>query len=384
MEYDYVLVGGGLQSGLVVLAVRHFRPYARVAVVERTDRLGGNHTWSFHAADLPPAAAPVVAPLTPASWPGYRVRFPGHHRTVRTAYHSFRSDRFDAVLRAALAAPGCALLLGAEATEVTAARVRLADGRALLGRCVIDSRGSAVAPGGGCGYQKFLGLEVETDRPWSDRLPTVMDATVWQDDGYRFVYVLPFAPTRVLVEDTYFSDSPAADTGRMRARIGEYIAARGVREWRVVREEEGVLPMPWTAGPNPPSPVIRGGYAGGWFHPATGYSFPAAVRLAVAVARVRPEEAGRAAAELAARLRPRQAFARLLNRLLFRAVRPDARWQVFRRLYRALPDATLARFYALEFTPFDAARVLVGRPPALDLARVFGRTEGFKCRSLPQ
>ena len=85
------------------------------------------------------------------------MRFPGHYRTVRTAYHSFRSDRFDAALRAALAAPGCALLLGAEAAEVTADRVRLADGRTLLGRCVIDSRGPAVVPGGGAGIRSSWG-----------------------------------------------------------------------------------------------------------------------------------------------------------------------------------------------------------------------------------
>ena len=35
-----------------------------------------------------------------------------------------------------------------------------------------------------------------------------MDATVPQDGGYRFVYVLPFADRPLLVEDTHYSDQP--------------------------------------------------------------------------------------------------------------------------------------------------------------------------------
>jgi len=35
---------------------------------------------------------------------------------------------------------------------------------------------------------------------------------------------------------------------------------------------------------------------------------------------------------------------------------------VFERFY-GLPDALVHRFYALELTAFDRARILVGRPP---------------------
>lgn len=51
MPFDYVIAGGGLQAGLLVLALRHREPTATIAVVERADTLGGNHTWSFHEAD---------------------------------------------------------------------------------------------------------------------------------------------------------------------------------------------------------------------------------------------------------------------------------------------------------------------------------------------
>ncbi len=365
---DYVIVGGGLAGGLLTLAIRHLQLRATVTLVERAERVAGNHTWAFHAADVPAAAAPFVRPLVAAAWPGYRVNFPGYTRRVDSPYAAVTSDR----MTAALAACGADVLTGAEATEVSAGHVTLAGGELLRSRCVIDARG--IAPGdvpAGCGFQKFVGLEVETERPWPDDVPTVMDAAVPQDDGFRFVYALPFAPHRVLVEDTAFSDRPELDRVGMRDRVAHAIDARGVGAWRVVREESGVLPMPWAGGVvevNPAGPLVAG-YRGGWFHPATGYSFPLAVRLALAVASVPPGGATVAAAALARRLAPRQRAARFLNRLLFTAVVPAERWRVFRRLYRSLPDPLMARFYALEFGTLDAARVFAGWPPPLSLFR---------------
>jgi lycopene beta-cyclase len=362
--YDYILVGGGLQSGLLVLALADRRPAARVCVLEAADRLGGNHTWSFHAADVPPGAEALTDPLVVASWPGYEARFADFIRVMPSRYAAVTAGRFDAVVREAIAERGWDLRLRTRADVVTARRVTLDTGEVLGGRCVIDARGPRESHG--CGFQKFFGLEVETTAPWPDRLPVVMDATVPQDDGFHFVYTLPLSPTRVLVEDTYFSDTPGLDYQVARRRVERHLGDR-VGGWKVVREESGVLPMPWQpAPPPPPGGPLTGGYAGGWFHPATGYSFPVALRFAVAVAAAHPEGARRAAAALADRLSPRWRFARFLNRLLFRLVPPDARWQVFARLYRTLPPSVLARFYALEFTAADAARVVVGRPPRID------------------
>jgi len=61
--YDYLLVGGGLQNALISLAVLDRRPEARIALIERDARLGGNHIWCFHADDVPDAAGHVLGPL---------------------------------------------------------------------------------------------------------------------------------------------------------------------------------------------------------------------------------------------------------------------------------------------------------------------------------
>jgi hypothetical protein len=57
-------------------------------------------------------------------------------------------------------------------------------------------------------------------------------------------------------------------------------------------------------------------------------------------------------------------FSRFLNRLLFCLVSAEDRWKIFHRFYRTLPEERIARFYAHRFTVTDAARIVIGRPPA--------------------
>ena len=93
-----MLVGGGLQSALLALALRARRPNATLALVEREARLGGNHTWSFHDGDVAPARA-WVEPLVAHRWPGYDVVFPDSRRRLDHGYATIPSARLDAVVR---------------------------------------------------------------------------------------------------------------------------------------------------------------------------------------------------------------------------------------------------------------------------------------------
>jgi lycopene beta-cyclase len=346
VSYDYALVGGGLQNGLVALALRARQPHARVALIERGS-IGGNHTWCFHAGDVP-AEATWVDPLVAARWDGYDVAFPAYRRTLDSPYACVTSARLAACV-------GDDVLHG-EAVEVAADHVLLADGRRIDATCVIDARGPDRASVTACGWQKFVGLELEVAH--AIERPMLMDATVPQRDGFRFLYVLPLAPDRLLVEDTYFSDTPDLDVAQLRGEIAARMPGA-----RVVREETGVLPLPWQhAAPSAASPLVAG-YAGGWFHPVTGYSFPIAVRLAELVASLAPDALfGPELAALARDIRRQQRFTRRLNKMLFRWFAPEHRYGVLERFYR-LPEPRIRRFYALQTTALDRTRILVGRPP---------------------
>jgi lycopene beta-cyclase len=362
---DYALVGGGLQNGLIALALRTVRPGARIAMIERDAAPGGNHTWCFHAGDLDAARAAWVEPLVVARWPGYDVAFPAHARRLASPYACVTSERLAAAVSRALDAPGSQLIAGATAVEVAADRVVFeADGRRgeLAARVVIDARGPGAAPHTGCGWQTFLGQELVLQAPHGLDLPIVMDVTVPQRDGFRFVYTLPLGSDRVLVEDTYFSDTPELDAATLRARIAEHVAARGWTIARAVREEHGALPLPWRCEPPHAAAPLVAGYAGGWFHPVTGYSFPVASRLAAVIAAHEPEALG-PALEAHVRGHARQLrFASRLVGMLFHWFAPADRYRVLERFYR-LPEDVIRRFYALELTPGDRARILLGRPP---------------------
>jgi lycopene beta-cyclase len=194
-----------------------------------------------------------------------------------------------------------------------------------------------------------------------------MDANVEQRDGYRFVYVLPLGPRRLLVEDTYYSDTPELARGTLRERALAY--ATGFGAATVVREESGALPI-----------VLGGDAAGYWraqggappvgvrallFHHTTGYSLPEAVALADALAAAPQLATGPVMAlvrERSLRRWREQRFFRLLNRLMFEAAEPDGRWRTLEHFYR-MPEPLIARFYAGRLGAAASIRVLVGRPP---------------------
>jgi lycopene beta-cyclase len=364
--YDVLLVGGGLQSALIALAVLDARPAARVAIIEQNPRLAGNHTWSFHGGDVPETARTIVEPLVTYSWQGYDVAFPGFERTIPSKYAAISSHRLASIVEARIAgAPGSALFTGVSAKGVDATSVTLSDGRTLSGHLVVDARGPQrfAAPRTG-GYQKFLGLELLLTKPHERPRATLMDACVRQTDGYRFFYVLPLDARRLLVEDTYFSNTPQLDAPALREGVLAYVAGKGCKIADIVREEQGVLPLParGSLSEMTGSPMVAG-YAGGWFHPATGYSFPVALRLALHIARgTHADLFGERWERLVARHRSQFRFACLLNRMLFGAFQPERRFTALERFYR-LPEETIHRFYALAMTRGDRLRLLCGRPP---------------------
>jgi lycopene beta-cyclase len=361
LDVDYALVGGGLQNGLLALALRAAQPGARIAMVERGTTLGGNHTWCFHAGDLPASARPWIEPLIAQRWPGYHVAFPGLRRQLDSEYACITASRFHRVVSEALAGPQHHLLLEHDAELVEATRVVARQQTAV---CEIDARGpDRRAFEDRSGFQKFVGLELRCAAPHGLTAPTLMDATVPQLDGFRFFYVLPLSADRLLVEDTVFSDSAYLDVAEFRQRIEAYAAAHGWWPAAIERQETGVLPLPWHVELSAPVTPVIAGFQGGWFHPVTGYSFPLALRVAEAIAATAAEHLpGPKLTALWHQHRRQLGFAMRLNWMLFRWFAPEQRYHVLERFYR-LPLASIRNFYALQLTAMDRARLLIGRPP---------------------
>lgn len=362
---DVLLVGGGLANGLIALRLKALRPELKVVVLEHGDTLGGEHTWSHFATDVSDEIGAWLEPLIVHRWDGYEVRFPGHRRRLTTEYRAITSDRFHGVVTEAL---GEDAWTRARVEALEADRVTLSDGRVLDAPCIVDGRGPRRSASLVLGWQKFVGLEVELAAPHGLTQPIVMDATVDQLDGYRFLYSLPLSPTRLLIEDTRYSDGDDLSRETLRADIVAYAAAQGWTIAGVVREELGILPIALAGdidGYWGESTLPEVGLRAALFQPITGYSLPDAARLADEIAALPSLTTASVRACVAARSTQRwreRAYYRLLNRMLFKAAEPGRRFVVLERFYR-LSQPLVERFYAARITLADEARILIGKPP---------------------
>jgi lycopene beta-cyclase len=191
-----------------------------------------------------------------------------------------------------------------------------------------------------------------------------MDATVEQIDGYRFLYLLPFSDHELLVEDTYFSDTPDLSENEIGFRLEAYIRDKGWGAYRTVRREKGVLPMMMATDREDGSAKI--GLGGGFAIAATGFTVPHAVEVADVISQAIKKDGPTAAPAAVAKFRRyhlrRERYARLLNRMFFRAATPEKRFVVLQRFY-GLNEGLIRRFYRNDLTWRDKMRILIGKPP---------------------
>jgi lycopene beta-cyclase len=384
-DFDLILAGGGLANGLIALRLAQLHPALRVAIVEGGSTLGGNHTWSSFAGDLTPEQRVWTAPLFRYRWERYAVRFPRHGRWIEQGYGSVPSESLAEAVAAVV--PPERILVDIPIVSLTPTSVTLADQRVLSAAAVIDGRGQVRTEKLDLRWQKFLGQEVELAAPHGLDGPIIMDATVPQQDGYRFVYTLPFGERHVLIEDTYFSDGRDMEPAMLRRHLADYAAAQGWEIVRVIREEAGVLPLGiggdieafWDEGE---AGVPRVGLRAGLFHPVTGYSFPDAVAVADLVAALPAHDAAtiyHAVRDHSAGAWRKRRMYRVLNRMLFLAAQDEERRTILQRFYQH-PDGLVGRFYAARPEVKDWFRILSGKPP-IPVGRAMRTLLGYEMRT---
>jgi len=377
IDFDMIIVGGGLSGALLAWRMKFKFPNLSIKLIEQDKRLGGNHTWCFFDTDLTPDQRHYVTPLIIKQWPSYAVRFPEISRIIQTGYAAISSSHFHDVIARDI---GDVLLADTKIIELSHQSVKLENGQILKASCVIDARGASCSPHLALGYQKFLALELEMMNPHGLSDPIIMDATVSQVDGYRFLYTLPFSSNRLLIYDTYYSDEQTLSVEKLKQRILDYSALHKWNVGSIVREERGVLPIvlggdlkKFEGDHSSGAPKI--GLAGVLFHPTTGYSLPDALRITDLLTQAQHKD--NLTTELAQTLISsyrqrswrRQSYFRLLNRMLFQAGEPEGRYKILERFYR-FDTGLIQRFYAAKLKPLDQLRIVFGKPPVPLLAAI--------------
>ena len=369
-----IIVGAGLSGLLTAWRCLDVNPDLMVMVIEASDKIAGDHTWSFNLTDVDESLHDWIKPFIAYQWDSYDVKLPKRERTLDITYCTGNSETLRACVQPHIESGRLDVKLNTRVIDLQADHVILANEQKLSTKCVLDARGFEPNENVFLGYQKFVGRTIRTKEPHGLKRPIIMDATVEQLGGYRFVYCLPFTQHEVLVEDTYYTDGAELSENEVTARIDDYINAKGWGEHELVRQEKGVLPITLAVEKRSiflPSTVMSTpqiGIRGGLYNAVTGYSFPEAL-----------EFADHFSIELHNRFNEhkyfpafingyreghwiRERFLRLLNRMLFRAAKPEERYTVLQRFY-GLNQGLIERFYAGKLKWYDKARILIGKPP---------------------
>ena len=370
-SYEFTILGAGCSGLSLCYYLLEEGVEAPILILDRKRTFEDDRTWCFW--DVEPTPFTHLALKEWRSW-SFASEGGGVTQTTNRYPYKFIAARdfYEHVLARLAESPNVTLRLDEDVEEYTEGdgEVRVETPRGTLrSRQVFDGRG--LSPGSPIFEearrrsvwvpQKFLGLRVWTNESVFDPgLCTLMDFSVGQQRGLRFVYVLPIGEREALVENVYLSEADVTPREH-RAEIGMYLeSVYGLSsdEYAVLGEERGYIPMTNYAFPRRLGERIHNiGMLGGETRPATGYTFLRIQRycraLAAAVASgLEPPE------------RPYPRRLDLLDSLFLRFVRerPGECPEVYRRMFAGVPTDSLVRFLAEKSTPLDEARLIRALP----------------------
>jgi lycopene beta-cyclase len=359
-----VIVGAGLEAGLLALRLLALRAPPAITLIDEGDGLFGPSA-TIRADDLVAGDLDWLGSALVARWAGQSVRLPGSERRFSSPYYLLSPEGLRGMIGTAVT------IERGRARAVSASAVTLQDGRRLVADLVIDARALTPHPALVLGYHRSFGLEVDMARPHGLADPVTYDLSVAQGDGFRRLRLLPFSPTRLLVEESRYSADGTMDDEVLNTGISAHAREHGWSIDRVVAREKAQRPVAlafdaerYFADLPADVPVI--GARAGLFHPVTGETVSEALQTARLVGNTW-DQGGPAVALLLrshALGRAREhGFLRRVSRALFGRKRPNDRVVV------------LSRFFGLESGL--VARTLSGRSTLLDKARMTMALPGF-------
>lgn len=373
-HYGFIFIGGGLSSVLAAytwLKQGYSKP---MLMIEQSKQLCGNHTWSFNETDILPEAWHLLKPLISASWTRYEVKFPKINKTLNIPYHSIFSESLALHIQKLCAEnPLLNILTGQKATVIQQGSthinpvIQAEDGQEYTADWVIQATGTGQNYTD-TAYQKFLGLEVILENSANVQYPVIMDATVPQKDGFRFMYILPFENHRILIEDTYYSLNSHLDVSYLTQEIEQYAQSKNWKIKEIIRTEKGILPIPLRQ--NPPK-MIKGkvlplGMHADLFHVTTGYSLAVNYNFIWQMySHLNQKDLNTIWYKKQQNFYKSMQFYRMMNRFLFIAGKTDKRYKFLETFYQRQSEGAVARFYAGNSTLKDKMNIFSGKAPFL-------------------
>ncbi|MEC9389220.1 MAG: lycopene cyclase family protein [Myxococcota bacterium] len=362
--YDAIVAGAGLGGLSFAWHLLETGSTHRILVIDRSLTPSNDKTWCFWG----PADAPFAF-LAAHSWRNAAVQFEAASvcDTLEDLhYHCIHSEAFQQHVLDRLRKSPQVTLLEADIVEIgespSGAFVQTNRGRHAAPWVIQSVQPSRKTTQKTLHYpvrQHFGGIEIQTrtDVFSPDRF-TMMDFRIPQRDGVSFVYILPTAPDRALVEHTVFSTRPMAPADHF-AATHAYINEHLTDDYTVLRTEAGNLPMNDALPPQQSSErVFNVGIVGGQIKPSTGYAFARIQRHTRALA-LRFSVTGRLE-----HIPPRGQRFTAYDLLLLRVLHdhPTHALMIFEALFRNNPMTTVLRFLDEDTTLAEELPMLMRLP----------------------
>lgn len=286
--YDFIIAGGGLAGlSLAYYLSQSSLENAKILIIDQSEKKENDKTWCFWEAQ-PTAFDEIVRQKWNGVWFHGSRNFSQFLPIDEYQYKLIRSaDFYQFIYKAISRKDNISFLidsvLSVEKDIDNRPQVKTTQGIFKASQIVFDStsRSSYDDPRYSQMLQHFKGWVIETDAPAFDETkPTMFDFSVEQNDECRFVYVLPYSPTKALVEFTIFSDNLLEDSV-YDDELKSYISQRlKITNYRIEEVEKGIIPMsdePCIQIPD--DGIVHIGTAGGYVKASTGYSFTRTQRI---------------------------------------------------------------------------------------------------------
>jgi lycopene beta-cyclase len=379
-RYEFVILGAGCSGLSLCYYLLEGGVDAPILILDRKRTFEDDRTWCFWDVESTP-----FSQLALKEWRSWDFVSAGGSAAQTTSRYPYKClagrDFYERALIRLAESPNVTLRLGEEiggcVEENGEVRVETS-GEIFRARQLFDGRG--LSPGSPAFEearrravwvpQKFLGLRIRAHKPVFDpERCTLMDFSVDQSRGLRFVYVLPMGEREALVENVYLSEADVSQAEH-RAEIVAYlesVCGFSPDEYETLGEERGYIPMTDYAFPRRLGERSHNiGMLGGETRPSTGYTFLRIQRHCRALV-----EAIVSGADPPER-RTHPCRLDLLDYLFLRFVRerPGECPEVYRRMFAGVPPDSLVRFLTEKSTPLDEARLIRALPktPFLKLA----------------
>jgi lycopene beta-cyclase len=280
-HFDFILAGGGAAGLSLAYHIIHSPLNSRsILIVDRDEKRDNDRTWCAWS-NQPGIFDPIVY----HSWNQIRVINDETNQTIPLGSYHYKLirgiDFYQYIYQALRACANVHFLQGNVEALTDGERPEVVvSGKSYQANWVFDSLFKPEdyqQQAGRYHYlmQHFKGWLIETKEGVFDPLTvTLFDFRLPQNGEMRFIYILPFTERKAIVEFTVFS-TRLLGQDEYREGLIEYLSGTlGCREYRILEEENGIIPM--TDRPYPRRlgrRIMAIGTRGGRVKPSSGYAF---------------------------------------------------------------------------------------------------------------